>query len=70
MLRIVERRDRRGDAEHADVVRHLEPRERPDGVRLTDRVADAHAGHAVRFRERARDKDVRRRKRQRNRRLI
>ena len=67
----LQRRDRRGDAEHADVVRHLQPRERlHDRVGLPDRVADPHAGHAVRLRERARDEDVGRRERQRNRRLV
>ncbi len=59
VLRVVERRDRGGDAEHADVVRHLQLRELLDRVGLADRVADAHAGHAVRLRERARDEHVR-----------
>ena len=57
--RVAERRQRRGNAEDADVVRHLVARELLDRVGLSDRVADAHARHAERLRERPRHEDVR-----------
>ena len=49
VLRVAKRGDRRGDAEDADVVRHLQ---RASGFIVSAwpmRVADAHAGHAVRL---------------------
>src|SRR5579864_7946306 len=70
VLRVIGRGDGRGDAEDADVQRHLEAREGLDGVGLADRIADAHPRHAVRLRERPGDEHVGRRHREGHRGLV
>ena len=70
VARVGEGRKRRGDAEDADVVRHLQLRQRLHGRRLPDRVADPHAGHAVRLGEGPGHEDVGRLQRERDRALI
>ena len=69
VLRILERGDRRGDAEGVHVVRHPPGGHLLDGGDVADGVADADAGHPVGLRERPRHDDAGRRQRQRNRRL-